>query len=545
MTEIDDIDEIVPINNVETENLQEIIHEVANGNKTIITEPNWISEQWKEPETDWQGKLPDPPDELLSPLQYFKLFIDDDIINNFVQQTNIYSTEKSGKCIAVSVSEMEQFLGINMYMGIVTMPHYRMFWQNNSRYPLIADNMSRNRFDNLRYYFHINDNAKMLPRSHADHDKLFKVRPFITAVKNNMRKINFEEFSSVDEIIIPFKGRTFMKQYNKNKPHKWGIKMFAIASASGLVHDFEIYTGKGTLQQAEQGLGISGDVVLRLVDGIPKNQNYKVAMDNWFNSYHLQCRLKFSGVLGIGTVRSNRLAKCKMNSDTIMKKQGRGVFDSKVDTVNNIVVTKWYDNKFVHIISNYKGPYPTDIVKRWSVGVKSKIDVVRPASVLEYNSFMGGIDLHDMLVELYRIDIRVKRFYLRIVYHVIDMCTVNAWLLYRRHCKQMNIKKTLSLLQFKTDLTHALLLSGNKTPKRGRPSLNSTISPSTKKKRVFSARPVDDVRYDKIDHWQIPMDIKQRCKLCIKNYTTTKCNKCNVYLCYTKNRMCFLEFHKK
>jgi len=214
---------------------------------------------------------------------------------------------------------MEQFLGINMYMGIVTMPHYRMFWQNKSRYPLIADNMSRNRFDNLRYYFHINDNAKMLPRTHADHDKLFKVRPFITAVRNNMRKIYFEEFSAVYEIIIPFKGRTFMKQYNKNKPHKRGIKMFAIASASGLVHDFEIYTGKGTLQKSEQGLGISGDVVLRLVDGIPKYQNYKVAMDNWFNSYHLQCRLKFSGFLGIGTVRSNRLAKCKMNSDTIMK----------------------------------------------------------------------------------------------------------------------------------------------------------------------------------------------------------------------------------
>lgn len=46
-----------------------------------------------------------------------------------------------------------------------------------------------------------------------------------------------------------------------------------------------------------------------------------------------------------------------MNSDTIIKIQGLGVFESKVDTVNNIVVTKWYDNKFVHIISNYKGPF--------------------------------------------------------------------------------------------------------------------------------------------------------------------------------------------
>lgn len=249
--------------------------------------------------------------------------------------------------------------------------------------------------------------------------------------------------------------------------------MFAIASASGIVHDFEIYTGKSTLPPTEQDLGISGDVVLRLVENVPKNQNYKVAMDNWFNSYHLQCRLKLTGVLGIGTVRSNRLAKCEMMCDKSMKIKGRGTFDSKVDVVNNIVVTKWYDNKFVHIVSNYKGPLPTENVKRWSVVEKNKVDVVRPAAIGEYNSFIGGIDLHDMLVELYRIDIRV-RFYLRIVFHIIDMCVVNAWLLYRRHCKQIKLKKHLSLLDFKTEITYALLLSGqNKAPKRGRPSLTT------------------------------------------------------------------------
>lgn len=229
-----------------------------------------------------------------------------------------------------------------------------------------------------------------------------------------------------------------------------------------------------------------------------------------------------------------------------MKIKGRDTFDSKVDVVNNIVVTKWYGNKFVHIVSNYKGPLPTENVKRWSVVEKNKVDVVRPAAIGEYNSFMGGIDLHDMLVELYRIDIRVRRFYLRIVFHIIDMCVVNAWLLYRRHCKQIKLKKHLSLLDFKTEITYALLLSGqNKAPKRGRPSLTTTPSPPKKKKRVFSTRPVEDVRYDKIDHWQLPLDTKQRCKNCIRAYTTTKCSKCNVYLCSTKKRMCFIQFHRK
>jgi len=91
----------------------------------------------------------------------------------------------------------------------------------------------------------------MLPRNYVNHDKLFKVRPFLNAVRNNMRKIQEEEFSAVNEITIPFKGRTQMKQYNKNKPHKWGIKLFAIASSSGIVHDFEVYIGKGTLSLPE------------------------------------------------------------------------------------------------------------------------------------------------------------------------------------------------------------------------------------------------------------------------------------------------------
>lgn len=100
-----------------------------------------------------------------------------------------------------------------------------------------------------------------------------------------MRKIQVEEFTSVDEIIIPFKERTQMKQYNKNKPHKWGIKLFAIASSSGIVHDFEVYIGKGTLTPSEHGFGISGDVVMRLSECIPKNENCKLMYIYIYNMY--------------------------------------------------------------------------------------------------------------------------------------------------------------------------------------------------------------------------------------------------------------------
>ena len=35
-----------------------------------------------------------------------------------------------------------------------------------------------------------------------------------------------------------------MKQYLPKKPHKWGFKVWARAGISGIIYDFEIYTGK-------------------------------------------------------------------------------------------------------------------------------------------------------------------------------------------------------------------------------------------------------------------------------------------------------------
>ncbi len=50
----------------------------------------------------------------------------------------------------------------------------------------------------------------------------------------------------IDEQTIPYKGKqTKMRQYNKDKPKKWGFKVFALcASDTGLILNFEMYQGK-------------------------------------------------------------------------------------------------------------------------------------------------------------------------------------------------------------------------------------------------------------------------------------------------------------
>lgn len=78
---------------------------------------------------------------------------------------------------------------------------------------------------------------------------------------------------------------------------------------------------------------------------------------------------------------------------------------------------------------------------------KRYVMIDQPHIVNEYK-FMGGVDLHGMMVALYRINIRAKRFHLRIIFHLIDVSVVNGRLFYRRHLTLARQKNYMSLMGF-------------------------------------------------------------------------------------------------
>jgi hypothetical protein len=171
-----------------------------------------------------------------------------------------------------------------------------------------------------------------------------------------------EEYNSVDELIIPFKGWSSLKRYVRNKPHKWGIKVFARAGSRGIVYDFKVCVGKGTVKNYSP-LGVSRDVVLRLVGGLPKGQHYEVFMDYWFTSFILMCSLKEIGIFALGTVRILRLHGCSLKMDQEMTKLWRGTYDYRTEAEANIKALKCYDNKPVYLVSSYTGRNPLETVK--------------------------------------------------------------------------------------------------------------------------------------------------------------------------------------
>ena len=77
---------------------------------------------------------------------------------------------------------------------------------------------------------------------------------------------NLHRCVSVDEAMIPFKGRSTLKQYLPQKPVKRGIKVWVLAdSKTGYASSLEVYKGKDG-SKSEDGLGAT--VVKRLCKDI-------------------------------------------------------------------------------------------------------------------------------------------------------------------------------------------------------------------------------------------------------------------------------------
>ena len=105
--------------------------------------------------------------------------------------------------------------------------------------------------------------------------------------------------------------------------------------------------------------------------------------------------------------------------------------------------------------------------------------------------------------------------------------------MYRRHCDQDSIpkKKQMDLCSFQSSIAKALLLANKEkhSPKRGRPSTNSSDEVSRKKRHVVAnPMPVVDVRYDRLGHFPVFTDKQKRCRFCPNGYSRVKCCKCEI-----------------
>ena len=197
-------------------------------------------------------------------------------------------------------------MGIMIHMGTVKLPRIEMYWsQDRLLYQeAVSSIMSRTRFMQIWRYFHLANNDTALPKEDPGFDKIFRVRQFLDLVMRNAQQLyRLDRDVSIDETMVPHKGRLSFKQYIKNKPVCWGIKLWVLCEAqTGYVYKFQVYFGK---EHNNPECHLARRVVRHLTSPI-ENMYQNLYMDNFYCDPHLFNELEGKKILSCGTIRANR-----------------------------------------------------------------------------------------------------------------------------------------------------------------------------------------------------------------------------------------------
>lgn len=493
--------------------------------KKLQPETNWINSEptyTNQPKTDKTNLTEDIENSLggLSPLDVFYKFFDDEILSQIVQFSIKYAYDNNRHEFRVTVDQLKRFIGILIFSGYHTLPQQSMYWSKDidKGIDLVRSTMSRNEFRSIKQNIHLSDN-----KNSDKSDKFAKLRPLIDALNEKFMQFGiFSRHLSIDEEMVPYFGRHSAKMFIKNKPVRFGFKLWCLCTSTGYLYQFIPYGGANKNAVNEE-LGLGANVVLNLLSHVDNPSQHEVYFDNFFSSYALLALLRDKGYFAMGTVRNNRIAKCPVESLKAMKKLKRGAHDNMFDTKSEINVIRWNDNAVVTIITNFGTTDPLTNTKRYSRAEKKEIIISQPNAIAKYNTHMGGVDLHDNGIANYRIRIRGKKWWWPLFINMIDSAMVNSWKIY-------NIvnENQLSQLDFRSYVVLSLLKpNGQRNINLGRSS-NASLP--------------NDVQYDNEGHMIIkhPQSARRRCREC-RSTTVFICFKCNVHL-HTK---CFQEFHSK
>ncbi|XP_039297544.1 piggyBac transposable element-derived protein 3-like [Nilaparvata lugens] len=463
-------------------------------------------------------------------MHFFEKFIDDEIIDLLVLESNKYALHCNRADPRISREEMRVFLGILLLSSYVRVSDKRMYWedQSDTHNIIVANSMRRNRFLEISRNLHCADNT-----NYDRNDKMFKLRPLIEKLRIRFKEaFRPEPTLSYDEAMIEYFGPHPCKQFIRGKPIRFGYKVWCLNTPSGYLVDFEIYQGKSPNGNEEYmaKFGKCASPLVSMLDELPdekRNLPYKIYFDNLFTGIPLLVHLQSCGYGATGTMRENRIPKdCPLEAKALLVKEKRGTYKFVKDTNLNILVCKWVDNSVVTVSSTCHGITPLDKIQRYCTQEKKRIPVNRPCLIKEYNENMGGADRMDQNVSHCRINVRGKKWYWSILTWLIDVATHNAWLLMKK-----SVAQDLTQIEFRRTLVQVYL---------GRYGI-----PSQQGRAITSGPRAElELRYDETRHYvaNVKNGLRRRCGLeeC-KSVPRTECIKCDVGLCIG----CFVKYHTK
>ncbi len=475
--------------------------------------------------------------DITSPIDIFKLYFDENIVQVIISATNEYAEKMKDvkKSMYRNFQEMtaDNFfavVGIFIHMGYRKIPRYRLMWSLTSLCfdPIISKVMSRNKFQSFLSFLHNIVSSDIEKELQSKGDKLCKVR----VLNDHLQKRCLELYQphreiSVDERMVRSKARFSYRQYIRNKPTKWGFKLWCLCdSHNGYTCSFSVYRGKNGEIRSPNGL--SYDVVQSLIKPFLL-QGYSLYIDNFYTSPVLVLDLYKECIHVTGTLDCSRIGvpseikelKKYYSRKNVLRGDGAYIRDDVC------VYAVWRDTKCVVVLSNeHAGHSETKVTRniKDKRGATTKQDVPIPATVFSYNRYMGGVDRSDQLIKNYNVLRQTKKYWKTLFLHYIDIAVVNSYILYKH--LHSDSRQRMSHYIFRETLVRQLC------------KIEVSIC------QTVAGRKSDPT----IEHRSERMPTGKDCVYCriqygVRRRTSRMCSKCEAPLCLLA-RNCFKKFHQ-
>ncbi|KAL2102833.1 hypothetical protein ACEWY4_002001 [Coilia grayii] len=501
------------------------------------------SEQWQG--TDVEDITPEQPvfkparvpgPQILSGVQYsvlqlFLLFISNTTLQTIVNNSNLYGAKNNPSTWRkITLQDLYSYIAVVVYMGLVKAKQIRDYWSTSDLYsfPFPTSVMSGKKFAAISRMLHLSspedDAANDRKRGTSGYNRLCKIQPMYDDIRAAC-KANFHprQNIAVDERMVKSKAQISLRQYMKDKPTKWGYKLFVLAdSLNGYTWDFFIYEGKGMPIKK----GLSYDSVMHLVDTQVLGTGYKLFVDNFYTSPALFKDLLAKKVWACGTIRKQRLGYPIDHPGGLTNQSPRGSI--RWIREGPLVFVQWKDTRDVRFCSTIHPAHSNHSVQRRvkeADGQWVEKSIPAPPGISDYNKNMGGVDLSDAMIGYYNILHKSRKWHRSFFYHFLDIAIVNAFILHRELAMEKE-ETPLTQKAFREALVWELKAAGS-------PSTAPPASPP----------PAPPGAAHKLRHFtQDTTAGRRRCVHCSMK-TTSECSSCKVALCCLVSRDCYNDWH--
>ncbi|POM70938.1 Hypothetical protein PHPALM_12564 [Phytophthora palmivora] len=343
---------------------------------------------------------------------------------------------------------------IGLLVARMLCPHKRKFsghWGTTSvgAVPkgIFGQFVPKTRFNRIMQNLHFTNNAD--PR--AETDRAWKIRSVVDTLQETFAKgYNTPPVLSFDEGMIPSKNRhNTTRQFMKDKPHKWGTKVFMTCCAEttycvrieifcGTDQHSDELGGKSPTQFSADPNSGPAAVMRNLLQVLPPQREgvfHAVITDRFYTSVQLSLQLLARNVYTVGTIQTNKKGfPPALYTKATSRPAGTPRGDTTVAVAKccpKLQVLRWWDRLPVYLLSTGSSTTMEMCARRIAGG--RKINISCPSAMRDYHRWMGGVDNHDQLrLQRYslQLSVRFRKYYKSLFLGLVDMALVNTYIVY-------------------------------------------------------------------------------------------------------------------